>query len=661
MDWTLTHASTTQTFEAWGLGSLRISSRSLEPSVASFTHQGAAIDSELLFEYGDAITIQRDGVTVFTGKVSRTPRMGQGPNESISYEVSDAIWDLSRTTYQQAWNIGSVSTKISTVLLFDKGDKSSATVAEALTAVIAHAVYCGISIQLGTLTGMSHTPAKVELRDVTLLEAIRAILRYAPDAVSSIDHSTTPPTLNLTRRADATGVTCALTDLSAFDIASREDIQVPAVVLLYLKSGEKAEKFPIAKFTDKYPAEATGLEPGALVATFDLRASETNRMTQEHEVVVAAVDASSKSWWQSVEPWISVLDAGDFTLTDTAQTSDNRLVSGQAPPWLPSSAEEAFASAVFSGNVNGQYVEAEPIYFRYTGTTLSSGTYKQPTTEDMADEEPGPTSGVAAQLYAAWSVLHWQGQAVFTTDEVAFNIKPGNVLNVSGGLTAWATMNAQVHGVDYDIDAGTKTVSFGPNERLGPQDFLAMLKLMRDQRPTVRSTERADGEAEVGKVLMPAYSANSSGSVGPKGGTRPPLQAYGHGNGEWSVTPGNVNGEPVTDASGDPLSDMPPARGTQSNGKIWLEIIYSLTFVDGYLKLPTTFVSAKVKAGSSVPANSHEEITEGTPGEWTFNIELATLTDGTPSGNTFGSSMTYEIEDASDDDTPDIHLRGFRA
>jgi hypothetical protein len=136
---------------------------------------------------------------------------------------------------------------------------------------------------------------------------------------------------------------------------------------------------------------------------------------------------------------------------------------------------------------------------------------------------------------------------------------------------------------------------------------------------------------------------------------RTPLFAYSIGGGEWQVTPGNVNGSPVTDSAGEPLSGD-PAVGTHQDGKVYLEIVATLTFTDGYLVLPTTISTAKIKAGNSVPANSGSG-----SGTWTWNIELATLEDGIPTGNTFTGSMYYFIEDASTDSTESAVLKGLRA
>lgn len=145
-----------------------------------------------------------------------------------------------------------------------------------------------------------------------------------------------------------------------------------------------------------------------------------------------------------------------------------------------------------------------------------------------------------------------------------------------------------------------------------------------------------------------------------RGGRPFPLTARSYGTG-WIVKPGNCNGVAVTAADGTPLSDDPPPVGTHLNGKIYLEIIFNVKFSNEYCRR-ATFVSAKVKADDEIPENTHEEIVADTFGEWIWNIELATLVDGQPSGNTFTSSVWAVVEDAYDAaDEANCELRLMRA
>lgn len=168
----------------------------------------------------------------------------------------------------------------------------------------------------------------------------------------------------------------------------------------------------------------------------------------------------------------------------------NWVTDGQVAPWMLTSAgtpqnpvagQTVKAKIVvrFSGTQKLQGTgsnTASPQQFDYkefdntiTLTTLSSGTYaSQPT---LQAGEPIPV-GLAGYILALESIPQYDGVIVIKEQEITDVAPIGNLVNLTGGRAEWATMNAQVQMVVYDLDAGTTAIHFGPSGHLAPAQLL---------------------------------------------------------------------------------------------------------------------------------------------------------------------------------------------
>lgn len=89
--------------------------------------------------------------------------------------------------------------------------------------------------------------------------------------------------------------------------------------------------------------------------------------------------------------------------------------------------------------------------------------------------------GLAENWRSGLSTLQYQGTLTFVEEECLRTVRPGDVVNLTGGLAAWATMRAQVVEVHEDIDAGETEWTFGPPEHLSVQDLVEMIQSARGQ------------------------------------------------------------------------------------------------------------------------------------------------------------------------------------
>lgn len=88
--------------------------------------------------------------------------------------------------------------------------------------------------------------------------------------------------------------------------------------------------------------------------------------------------------------------------------------------------------------------------------------------------------GIAAKLYAALNPLSWAGQLTCDESIAALPlIRPGQVVNITGGNAEWATMNAVVAAVELSAtpEADTCTIELGPPPPFGPQDFMELFRI----------------------------------------------------------------------------------------------------------------------------------------------------------------------------------------
>jgi hypothetical protein len=90
--------------------------------------------------------------------------------------------------------------------------------------------------------------------------------------------------------------------------------------------------------------------------------------------------------------------------------------------------------------------------------------------------------GLAGFIYNIESIPQYQGNYTIQEQDITDQCPMGNNLNLTGSLAEWATMNATVQEIEYDLDGGRTTLTFGPAAHLGAQDFVERLRVNRGPR-----------------------------------------------------------------------------------------------------------------------------------------------------------------------------------
>jgi hypothetical protein len=526
--WTIRDANgVEQAVADWGLREVTRERINQAPDLLTFRAESRSSDADPLFAFGSTITLLRDQVPWFVGRVVQVPGRATAMAEEQLYRIAGPWWYLENLVFQQAWQTtnGTGSTLItankSRLILSQDSDGTKLATGAAIAQVLAYATSRGVPITIGDITPNAVAPFS-ETLDRSCAEVIRNLLRWTPDAMAAFDYTTAPhPRLSIIRRADAASLTLPAygAPMSGLQLTPRPDLQVPAVVLKFEQTNDIGNDTFTSLTVQAAPPTATGDEFGALVMTFDL--SGARATYQQQPVVTAPIPQSDSSdgvveWWQAKFPWLSDFDASDLEIVEGTQTiaienpanypdvsvSDlpNELQSGSISAWMNQSAAPLMVSATmqYDGDATDESAAVfdannrRILYTKVTGTNADTQTYGRLTSEQAAEPVP---AGLAQAIYDATSVLQYDGVLELTETECSGQGAPGLLLNLSGGRAEWATMAAQIQRVEEQLDLGLTRITVGPAKHLGQTDITAWLRANRTRRVSFRLGERTSGSA----------------------------------------------------------------------------------------------------------------------------------------------------------------------
>ena len=443
-------------------------------------------DSAPVWPHGTPVTVTRkvDGGAaeiLFQGKSFKPEGDGTARSEVMNYTLVDAWFDLEREFYGQTRKIMSsggdlVSVAYGRVILAQSDAGARLTAAATVSALVSYAASIGIALQAGTIDAPV-TPPWDELRDRTIAELIQRALKWQPDAIPWIDHSTVPPTLNVTRRSSMSALSLAVTALDTCRIRPCPDLQLPGVVVTFELSNDYGDTVEVQEAGDP---DALGVAR----MTIPLEFRPGGRGPVQEIKAPALGDYATLAWWQALFPWLPAGTVIEGASADPAIPSGYARVlkAGVITDWMK---EELDLGAVTvrisckakSYTVDGHEVTEKSLSRRFVLTNAESRRYYGQF--DGGYTEPVP-AGLAAALYAACGDLQYAGQVSLTESEcAAARSGLGKVLHVTGGLAAWAAMSAVIEQVDERYDSGETTIVVGPQSHLFPQDLIELVRASR--------------------------------------------------------------------------------------------------------------------------------------------------------------------------------------
>lgn len=260
---------------------------SLDTDQLTFRLPKANPEDDLDFAYDDLVSLLRDDVRYFLGRVARCRTVFRSGQAFHEYLVEGPWADLERIVYQQ-------SRKIRSEDFLTLGDEDTTRVTlgqnefghqistgSQILSILSYALSQGARLALGSVPELIMAPLE-EARDLTCAEAIRRQIANTPDAVAYFDYSLAAPQLNIARRADLAAVMLDLDDanlVEEFSPAERKDLVPRGIVFVYTSTEENPDDGKTyTRITRDSAGETTGLN--VIVATIDLMgAGTTNQET----------------------------------------------------------------------------------------------------------------------------------------------------------------------------------------------------------------------------------------------------------------------------------------------------------------------------------------------------------------------------------------------
>jgi hypothetical protein len=332
---------TWQSFASLNCSALRRNLRSQAAGEFTFTETCQAMDAAPLGSIMDVCAVRwvpelpgdPEEAVIFTGRLTKIPRLGAPAMEARRYVISDAWNDLERLTYQQQWNSwtgedqGGSPTfayryRSEFIMGIDPVSGGAQTSDETIIAVLNWAISCGAELQVGTILQGGGPPVPWKPgKDMPCSRVIQELLRLTPDAVTSMDYTVFPPRLNITRRQNCTAVGIAMNgNIEKIDLTPRNDLVRSAVVIHYLSVGQSDGKPVVQEIIDAAPEGADGTAFDSIVATVRLNGGDS---TYQKQKVTAEAMPTAKSadgeggpstdptilWWQRKVGWLANLGA----------------------------------------------------------------------------------------------------------------------------------------------------------------------------------------------------------------------------------------------------------------------------------------------------------------------------------------------------------------
>lgn len=351
----------------------------------------------------------------------------------------------------------------------------------------------------------------------------------------------------------------------------RYDLVIPQVVLQYQINNTINGQSAPSWTNDVYPAtvggNSDGQMPFAMVCPIDLTGStmvtETGTLDCEPVICQGSTHAAKRIWWAAKRGGeqdkladyrvrFGSATIGDATVTDDSGNAinlasyPNRIVSGTYHSWMSNGSTAIVAirahikvtvsfseydlagtdeSDTTTGNLTRKANKHE-IHCHVTLTNAPAGknTYSNSNFTAYAES---PVANLAQNIYNSRATLDYDGSheivdpgirngsSASLTPPLQQIIGHWNVLNLSGGATAWATANMTIASTEIDLMTNHIRIETGPSKHLQPQDWNSMLQYFRYRRVLMPASLRATGYSGAGtNADMPLNTADGNTVAG---------------------------------------------------------------------------------------------------------------------------------------------------
>lgn len=497
-----------------------------------------------------------DPVTWFRGVVRRAPRRLAPESETVAIEALGPWHWLERTPYLQSWKAPANPDDTASVLIsYLRGrailnQDASGNKIDAKAFLEEVLAYCAAAVAAATGTApftyvvdasLAVTLPWDEVTDLSCADAIGRILSILPDTVAWVDYAPTVPVIHLSRRPELDALALpvlppggssdfAAAVRSTIDLAPMPEQQRTKVVLIYVSTNRANEASWETFDIDAWPVGSAPNHPDALVRTIQLAGSVAQSLVLTQKVNVDPIPAALATgssvitsgadfstlaaWWKKHAPdlaksnvTIKSFRGGTRTLDDGSAVNGalgNELMTGAVTDWMESEHDIVVESQLVQIQIDVEITDPAdaakkerqvwPFSVVIRATNATTRTYQFTESSSVTPPEEIP-SGLAQAIHAAIAPLHYEGHVHLTEREPTVNALVGRVLNLTGDLAAWATMNALVQAAAISIDDGRTELRVGPPRHLGVGDLIDLFRANRTRRAVTGFQTRTTGKS----------------------------------------------------------------------------------------------------------------------------------------------------------------------
>ena len=519
-----------QTLEEVGITSARLNYAA--NGVDSFEFQADSALTAAGIAFATEVKVYDVALCVFIGEITDTPSDASADSPARkSYRARSYLNRLDRIQYTQgisAYNAGETEFQTWPDPRVVLGMRYPATPVTN-TVQIADVLDFAITYRAVPITRSGTWPAGFQCpidqkEDISCWDAVVSQLRWLPDHVLWCDYSSGSTVVKLSKASDITAVSLAADgDLSGISATPRHDLVMPGVNVYFRKvmsvDGSAAESRTVQSAGDHIDPLAA-----SLYVDLDGGSAATARQkitAAEYPDFSAVSSAALRLWLETKAPWLA-----DITGYEIAQVTRSgahsyakELIEGTILKWMPVQHEEETIVVTIKYDIedgDGNPVESATtkIPVQVTSCNGASKTYSKVMTSDSGEAEP---AGLAAGIYASWSMLHWDGSVSSFLPKTGY-ILPGARLNITGAHASLASMAALVQSASVDLQTLAIAIDFGTCRALEADSYTALYRALRYRRFSTRLLADEDEEDAVEKdetsiLASPRGHASASPAV----------------------------------------------------------------------------------------------------------------------------------------------------
>ena len=498
-----------QTLEAVGITSARLDYAANGVDSFEFTADSALTAAGIAFAV--EVKVYDGDACVFIGEITDTPSDAAADSPARkSYRARGYLNRLDRIQYTQdinAWNVSEAELQEFVDPRVVLGMRYPDTRVNN-TAQIADVLDFAVSVKSVPVSRDATWPSGFlcpvdQKEDISCWDAVVSQLRWLPDHVLWCDYSSESTVVKLSQAADISPVSLAADgDLAGISATPRHNLQMHGVNV-YFRKVSFVDGAAVESRTVQSAGDHTDLYATALYIDLDGGAVEITRQA----ITVADYPSFSPSapelklWLIAKAPWLA--DITSFEITAVARNGEHsyakEFMTGSILKWMPVEHEEETITVTVEYDItdsNGNYIERAttktPV--QVTSCNGTTKTYSKVVSSDSGELEP---EGLAAGLYASWSMLHWDGSVSSFLPKTGY-ILPGARLNITGAHASLASMAALVQSASVDLQTQSLDIGFGTCRALEADSYTALYRAIRYRRSSTRllADEDDDDAAE---------------------------------------------------------------------------------------------------------------------------------------------------------------------